>query len=102
MKNTVNMSSNVASDRKYGIAVCLCAIFGLLGFHHFYLGRFAHGLLDLSMTIGAVVLLMMDNPLGIALLVVDIIHTLVITVMLLIGAYRDGNGNIVPYPGQFK
>ncbi|HIL20427.1 MAG TPA: TM2 domain-containing protein [Candidatus Thioglobus sp.] len=102
MTNTVNISSNAASDRKYGIAVCLCAIFGLLGVHHFYLGRFAHGLLDLSMTIGAVVLFLIDNPLGIALLVVDIIHTLVITIMLLIGAYKDGNGNIVSYPGQFK
>jgi len=100
--NSINIKTNDASDRKYGVAVCLCAIFGLLGVHHFYLGRWAHGLLDLSMTVGAVALILMNNPLGFALLVVDIIHTFVITIMLLVGSYKDGSGNIVSYPGQFK
>jgi len=44
-----------------------------------------------------------DEPLyGVGFLVVDVIHTIVVTFMLLVGAYRDGNGNIVAYPGQFK
>ena len=89
------------SPKKYVTAVCLSGVFGLLGIHHFYLGRWLHGIADFSMTIGGLILIGMGFSLmGIVLLGIDVIHTFIITILLLIGAYRDGAGNIVTYPGQ--
>jgi TM2 domain-containing membrane protein YozV len=89
------------SLKKYPTAVCLSGIFGLLGIHHFYLGRWLHGIVDLSMTIGAFVLIGIGlDFVGFLLLGVDIIHTFIVTILLLIGAYKDGGGNVVTYPGQ--
>jgi TM2 domain-containing membrane protein YozV len=89
------------SDKKYGLAVCLCAVFGVLGIHHFYLGRWAHGLLDFSMTIAGFGFLIVDKPvIGFIILGIDYLHTLVITILLLIGSYKDGRGNLVCFPGQ--
>ena len=100
-------NSALRSPKKYGVAVCLSAIFGLLGIHHFYLGRWLHGLIDLSMTIGAFTLIMIvsvESPnaviAGVLLLAVDIIHTIIITILLLTGSYKDGSGKIVAYPNQ--
>jgi TM2 domain-containing membrane protein YozV len=45
------------SSKKYSTAVCLSGIFGIIGIHHFYLGRWMHGIVDLSMTIGAIALI---------------------------------------------
>jgi TM2 domain-containing membrane protein YozV len=89
------------SDKKYGIAVILSAIFGVLGIHHFYLQRYLHGIVDLSMTIGFLYLFFIGSvQLGVIIFLIDVIHTFIITVMLLIGVYKDGEGKVVTYPGQ--
>ena len=89
------------SKKKYSIAVCLSGIFGLLGIHHFYLGRWLHGIVDLSMTVGAIILIGIGSELlGYLLLGVDIIHTLIVSIFLLTGSYKDGNGDVITYPGQ--
>jgi hypothetical protein len=89
------------SLKNYATAVCLSGIFGLLGIHHFYLGRWIHGFADFSMTIGGVILIATGlDLLGIIILCIDVIHTFVVTILLLVGAYKDGNGNVVTYPGQ--
>ena len=89
------------SDKNYICAVCLSGIFGVWGIHHFYLGCWMHGLLDLGMTLLGIALLLTGNTaIAIPILGVDIIHTLIVTIMLLIGVYKDGNGKIVTYPGQ--
>lgn len=89
------------SPKKYVTAVCLSGVFGLLGIHHFYLGRWLHGLVDLSMTVGAVFLLLKGMELfGFLVLAIDVIHTFIVTIMLLVGVYKDGEGNVVTYPGQ--
>jgi TM2 domain-containing membrane protein YozV len=90
-----------SSDKKYGVAVALSGVFGLLGIHHFYLGRFFHGLVDLSLTLTGVYFLMGEQEiLGWGILAVDYIHTVVVMIMLLVGAYKDSQGKIVTYPGQ--
>ncbi len=89
------------SDKNYGVAVALSGVFGLLGIHHFYLGRFFHGLVDLSLTLTGVYFLMGEQEvLGWSILAVDYIHTIVVMIMLLIGAYKDSQGKFVAYPGQ--
>ncbi len=100
------MNQQVYSDKRYAVAVCLSAIFGVLGIHHFYLGRWGHGLFDLSLSVGGIVLISFGSfslvLLGILLLIIDGIHTFIVTIRLLIGEYRDGKGLKVPYPGQEK
>jgi len=89
------------SSKKYATAVCLSGVFGLLGIHHFYLGRWFHGIIDFSMTTGAVILIGMGMDfVGALLLGIDVIHTFIVTILLLVGAYKDGGGNVVTYPGQ--
>lgn len=89
------------SDRRYVVAVVLSAIFGILGVHHFYLGRIAHGLFDLSLSVSALVLLMMGYPAWALLAIaIDYLHTFAVTFQLLVGACRDGQGRLVTYPGQ--
>ena len=39
------------SEKSYIVAVCLVGIFGTLGFHHFYVNRWFHGLFDLSLAV---------------------------------------------------
>jgi TM2 domain-containing membrane protein YozV len=89
------------SEKKYTIAVCLSGIFGLLGIHHFYLGRWLHGILDLSMTVGAIILIGIGfEVLGYVVLGIDIVHTLIVSTLLLAGGYKDGNGDVIAFPGQ--
>lgn len=91
----------VPSDRRYVVAVVLSAVFGILGVHHFYLGRILHGLFDLSLSMGALTLLLLDRPgLAMLLLAIDYLHTFAVTFQLLVGACRDGQGRLVTYPGQ--
>jgi len=98
------MGTQEFSDKRYVVAVVLSALFGILGIHHFYLGRWGHGLFDLALTIGGFALIFTGSgwlvALGVILLIADGIHTFVVTIMLLIGEYRDGEGRKVPYPGQ--
>ena len=72
-----------------------------MGVHHFYLGRWVHGIADLSMTVGAIILIVIGSELlGYLILGVDIIHTLIVSIFLLTGSYKDGNGDVITYPGQ--
>ena len=43
----------------------------------------------------------MGEPiLGVALLLADLIHSFAVTIMLLTGNFKDGEGRVVCYPGQ--
>lgn len=95
------MDEQQASQKNYGTAVCLAGIFGILGIHHFYLGRIVHGLFDLSLSLVGFTLIVLDYEwMGWGLLAIDFIHTIAVTIMLLVGSYKDGLGKIVTYPGQ--
>ncbi len=91
----------VPSPKSYTIAVCLSAIFGVVGFQHFYMGRHLEGLLDLGMFVLAMYFFI-TGEIGWAVLVVvvDSIHTFVVTIMLLTGSFNDGQGRVICYPGQ--
>ena len=94
------------SDKSYGVAVTLSMVFGLLGVQHFYLGRIMLGLTDVGLTLGFIFLVFFtDDPglviLGIILFVADCVHTLVTTLLLFTGNFKDGAGRVVAYPGQF-
>lgn len=97
------MSSRVIvpSEKSYVVAVCLSAIFGVVGVHHFYLGRYIEGVIDFGMFV-ATIYLYYSGHVGWAILVfaVDSLHTLVITIMLLTGSFKDGRGRLICYPGQ--
>ncbi len=93
------------SKKSYTVAVCLAAVFGVLGIHHFYLGRLLHGLFDLGLSIvGFTFIVIGDSEnlvmTGVILLGIDVLHTLYVTFKLLVGEYKDGQGNLVTYPGQ--
>ena len=96
--------SEQVSPKSYAVAVCLSGIFGIVGIQHFYLGRVLLGATDVGLTIGFVYCLSSDDPelflVGMVLLILDVAHTLVTTIMLLIGSFRDGEGRLVCYPGQ--
>ncbi|TDI60698.1 MAG: TM2 domain-containing protein [Alphaproteobacteria bacterium] len=101
------VDSILVSPKKYGVAVSLCLVFGTLGIHHFYLGNWIHGFLDFAALVGGITLIAAsDNSmlvgLGVMMILADIVHTIVVTIMLLVGKTRDGQGLVVVYPGQFK
>jgi TM2 domain-containing membrane protein YozV len=101
------MESTLVSPKKYGVAVALCMVFGTLGVHHFYLRNWIHGLLDLTALVGGIALITFSGNsiligLGAMMIAADVIHTIAVTIMLLIGKTRDGQGLVVGYPGQFK
>ncbi len=90
------------SEKSYVVAVCLSGIFGLIGVQHFYLGRWVPGIADVLMTFAWFYYFFIAGlPLiGLIFLALDCIHTLVTTILLLIGEYRDGTGAYVCYPNQ--
>ena len=98
------------SNKSYAGAVILSGIFGIFGIHHFYLGRYAHGLFDLSLSVFGFAFIMVTDlvpdahwgyPLaGFILLGIDWLHSIIITIYLLIGEYKAGKGHYVMYPGQ--
>ena len=94
-------SQQLASEKSYTIAVCLSAVFGVVGIQHFYLGRWFEALLDVCLFV-ATFYFFFSGQILTAILVglVDAIHTLVVTIMLLAGSFRDGDGRLVCYPGQ--
>jgi TM2 domain-containing membrane protein YozV len=98
------MQEVIKSDKKYAIAVILSGIFGVLGIHHFYCGRIAHGAFDLALAIVGIGLMQSDDltlfMIGLGLFIVDVIHTVVVTYILLVGNYKDGQGKLITYPGQ--
>lgn len=95
------MRFETPSEKSYGVAVCLSAIFGVLGVQHFYLGRWLEAFIDLGLAIATIFLFLIGEPLW-ALLVgaIDGLHTFIVTIMLLTGSFRDGRGRLVCYPGQ--
>ena len=90
-----------ASPKSYGTAVALSSVLGFIGIQHLYLGRFGLFLLDLCLSLGWFLCFVMGEPLlGVALLMADVGHALMVTIQLLTGSFRDGQGRIVCYPGQ--
>jgi hypothetical protein len=90
-----------ASRKSYRMAVSLSGVFGVLGIQHFYLGRWMEGVADVLLTIGWVYCLVVEQPLGFVIFLgIDCIHAFVVTIMLLTGSFRDGDGHLVCYPGQ--
>ena len=85
-------------SKSYTLSVCLVGVFGTLGFHHFYLGRWLHGVFDLSLVIMTVSFLFIFWPLAVVTLVLDIIHTVYFMYKLIVGEYRDGAGRFVAIP----
>ena len=89
------------SEKSYAVAVIISAVFGVVGIQHFYLGTYIHGIADILLTAGFVYFFAIDEPVPAFLLFgIDMVHTWVVTFMLLVGAYRDGKGRLVCYPGQ--
>lgn len=98
------------SKKSYVVAVCLVGIFGTLGFHHFYVNRWLHGLFDLSLAVLTVACFVFaahgdlegrnDTWLwlcGGLLYLVDCIHTVYFMYKLIIGEYMDGKGKPISY-----
>jgi len=89
------------SDKSYLVAVCLSAIFGVVGVHHFYIGRFIEGTIDFSLFVATIYFFVTGQFwLGLGFAVVDGLHTFIITIMLLTGSFKDGEGRVICYPGQ--
>ena len=89
------------SQKSYSTAVILSAVFGFVGIQHFYLGRMGEGLLDLGLTVAWVYCFgTAQLLLGVLFLIADVVHALTVTIMLLTGNFRDGDGRVVCYPGQ--
>ena len=89
------------SKKSYAKAVVLSAVFGFVGVQHFYLGRLGEGILDLGLTTAWIYCFATGEPLlGVLFLIADLVHALTVTIMLLTGNFRDGDGHVVCYPGQ--
>lgn len=89
------------SRRSYGTAVILSAALGFTGLHHFYLGRIGEGLLDLGLSIAWIYCFLQGEVLtGLVFAVLDFGHAFAVTILLLTGNLRDGDGRPVCYPGQ--
>ena len=90
-----------SSRKSYVIAVCLAAIFGTVGIHHFYVGRWLHGLFDLSLLIAAGIFFFSSAWILAGLFFfVDVVHTTYFVYKLIIGEYRDGSGKLIKVPGS--
>lgn len=92
----------IVSPKSYAVAVALSGVFGFIGIQHFYLGRWIEGLLDVGLTIGWVTcfFLIGEPAYGALFLMADLAHSFIVSIMLMIGTYRDGRGRLVCYPGQ--
>jgi TM2 domain-containing membrane protein YozV len=89
------------SEKSYAVAVCLSAIFGVMGIHHFYIGRYLEGVIDFSLFVATLYFYFTGQWFwAVLFFVVDGLHTFIITIMLLTGTFKDGEGNIICYPGQ--
>ena len=89
------------SEKSYTIAVCLSAIFGVVGIQHFYLGRYVEATIDIVLFF-ATIYFFLQGEIVTAIVVgaIDGLHTLIVTILLLTGTFRDGSGRLVMYPGQ--
>jgi hypothetical protein len=90
-----------ASEKSYAVAVCLSATLGFIGIQNFYLKRPLQGFMDIALTAGWIYCFLIGEIVaGVLLLAADIGHSLTVTILLLTGTYKDGNGKYVCYPGQ--
>lgn len=93
------------SPKSYGVAVALCGIFGMMGLHHFYIGQWVHGLIDLAMFFAWIALWMMFGITGQAgygiwaaiVFCLDALHTVYVFYVLIIGQQKDGRGRLVTF-----
>ena len=89
------------SSKSYGVSVALCGIFGMLGIHHFYIGNWLHGLFDLLLFVFGVSLFSsFEQPqeaIGAILLVIDFVHTLLVSYKLISEKQKDGDGKLIVY-----
>ncbi|MEL0091530.1 MAG: TM2 domain-containing protein [Rhodospirillales bacterium] len=91
-------SAKEKSEKSYGLAVALCGIFGTVGVHHFYIGNWVHGIIDLTLFLGFIILLILGiAELAIAVLLVDVLHTLFVFYKLIVGEQRDGQGRLITW-----
>lgn len=89
------------SAKKYTTAVILSGLFGLMGIHHFYVKRWAMGLLDLGLFL-ATIFSWIYGALFLfwTFLIIDLTHTVYVSYLLLVGRYKDGDGKRIPYHQQ--
>lgn len=89
------------SPKSYVVAVCLSAVFGVVGVQHFYLGRYIEGTIDFGLLVGTIYFFATGNfMMAVTFAVIDGLHTFIVTILLLIGSFNDGQGRRVCYPGQ--
>ena len=89
-----------SSQKSYVTAVCLAAIFGTVGIHHFFVRRWLHGLFDLSLLITAGIFFFSSAWILAGLFFfVDVVHNTYFVYKLIIGKYRDGSGKLIRIPG---
>lgn len=89
------------SEKSYIVAVCLSGIFGVMGIHHFYIGRYIEGTIDFSLFVATLYFWYSGQVgLAVACFLIDGLHTFIITIMLLTGSFKDGKGKYICYPGQ--
>lgn len=94
-------AETLRSRKSYATAVSLSAVFGFMGIQHFYLGRPGEGLLDLGLSAGWIWCFATGEPLlGLLFFLADWGHSIAVTILLLTGNFRDGEGKLVCYPGQ--
>ena len=59
------------------------------------------GILDFGLFIGTLLFYVSGHSLiAGGLFIIDLIHTIIVTYLLLTGQYRDGQGKLITYPGQ--
>lgn len=93
--------SVVPSQKSYVVSVCLSAVFGIVGIHHLYLGRYIEFLFDFSMFVLTLYFFFSGNIIWAFVCgAIDGLHTFIVTIMLLTGSFKDGKGNTICYPGQ--
>ena len=91
----------ISSDKSYTVAVCLSGVFGVFGIQHFYMGRWIEGIIDVSLFVATIYLFLVGEPVwALVTGAADALHTLIVTIMLLTGSFRDGSGRLITYPGQ--
>ena len=89
------------SKKSYTIAVCLSAVFGIIGVQHFYLERYFLGFTDVLLSVLAFYCFISGRFLyALIFFGLDFFHSLITTILLLTGSFEDGEGHTVCYPGQ--
>jgi TM2 domain-containing membrane protein YozV len=90
-----------SSSKSYAIVSFLFAIFGVLGVYLFYLGRYLEGIIDFSLFVATLYCYVTGNILwAFSFFVIDGLHTFDLTIILLTGSFKDGEGRFVCYPNQ--